>query len=266
MGASAMRALAFLCMMAAFTQSSAVLAAELRFIGCPVYRDTDSGKKSGCWLADDPMTGARYDISLSPTKPDWNFAILVEAAPAGVREDGTDIAPCGGIVLNPVRVSVLDQPCTRAMLPAEGYPGRAFLLPPRNVRPLYAPHDPVPQPYQARRFVIPFDFGRDFIIYQLADYYIDKAVNYALDIKAREVEITGYAATAPALVSGQSIVESENLARMRAERARNWMLMRGVPEDRIILKWRGTGETLPDEAMDGIASASLRRVEILIKP
>ena len=30
-------------------------AQELRtFIACPVYRDTDAGRKSGCWLADDP--------------------------------------------------------------------------------------------------------------------------------------------------------------------------------------------------------------------
>ena len=62
------------CMM-----STACAAAELvRFVACPVYRDTDAGKKSGCWLADDPATGRRYDVSQSPTKPDWNFEVLVE--------------------------------------------------------------------------------------------------------------------------------------------------------------------------------------------
>ena len=55
-------------------------AAELRFITCPVYRDADAGKKSGCWLADNHEDGRRYDVSPSPIKPDWNYAVLVGAA------------------------------------------------------------------------------------------------------------------------------------------------------------------------------------------
>ncbi|MCR5872481.1 hypothetical protein LRS12_18315 [Sphingomonas sp. J344] len=63
----------------------------VRFIACPVYRDTDNGRKSGCWLASDPATGIRYDVTAAPTKPDWNHAILVEGF---VATNGGD--PCGG--------------------------------------------------------------------------------------------------------------------------------------------------------------------------
>src|SRR5690606_361956 len=30
---------------------------ELRFVTCPIYRNTDAGRKSGCWLADSPDEG-----------------------------------------------------------------------------------------------------------------------------------------------------------------------------------------------------------------
>ena len=102
------------------------------FVSCPIYRDTDAGKKSGCWLSDDPETVRRYDISKATNKPDWNFAVLVE----GKLSDDQDNA-CGGAVLDPVRVSVLrDTTCTRFMLPEEDYPGRPFVLPKTNTTPL----------------------------------------------------------------------------------------------------------------------------------
>ena len=31
----------------------------VRFISCPIYRDVDAGRKSGCWLADERETEAR---------------------------------------------------------------------------------------------------------------------------------------------------------------------------------------------------------------
>ena len=74
----------------------------VRFVTCPVYRDTDNGRKSGCWLASDPASGIRYDVTAAPTKPDWNHAILVEGFVAKAAGD-----PCGGVVLEPARVSVL---------------------------------------------------------------------------------------------------------------------------------------------------------------
>lgn len=235
--------------------------AQLRFVTCPVYRDTDAGKKSGCWLADDREDGRRYDVSPSPTKPDWNFAVLVEGRPA---VDQADV--CGGVVLDPVRVSVLAEPCVRAMLPAEGYRGRRFVLPPRNVRPLYEARPPLHPPLRPRTFEIPFEFGRAFITYQLADYLIDQAVAYAVGSQAAKVEITGWAATAPAQVSGRRLAEPAALARTRAEVAARWMRDLGVPASRIRLAWRANAAPIEMEGADGLTEPSRRRVDIRVTP
>ena len=235
---------------------------EVRFVACPVYRDTDAGKKSGCWLADDRESGVRYDVSPSPTKPDWNYAVLVEGRRAAEQ---TDV--CGGVVLDPVRVSILqDRPCVRAMLPAEGFPGRRFVLPSRNVRPLYEPRKPFATPYQDRTFEIPFEFGRSFITYQLGDYLIDQAVAYALASHAARVEVTGWAATRPATLSDVRIAEPAALARTRAEVAAQWMRDLGVPADRIRVRWRRGAEPTAMEGADGLSEPSRRRVDIRVTP
>ena len=234
---------------------------QVRFISCPIYRDADAGKKSGCWLADDHEAGRRFDISLSPTKPDWNFAVLVEG-----RLSKDQANACGGEVLDPVRVSVLQEPCTRAMLPAEGYPGRRFVLPVRNVRPLYEPRAPFEQPFRERTFSIPFEFGRSFITYQLSDYLIDQAVAYALASHAASVDITGYAATGPAVVSGRTIAEPTDVAEARANVAADWMKRLGVPEDRLRISWKLAAEPIDMPGSDGLTEPSRRRVDIRITP
>lgn len=247
--------------LAALAGAGEATAQELAFIACPIYRDADAGKKSGCWLADDPATGVRYDVSLAPTKPDWNHAVLVEG-----RLGPDQIDRCGAAVLDGARVSVLPRPCTRAMLPAEGFTGRRFVLPPRNVRPLYAPVTPVAKPYQTRRFAIPFDFDRDFVTYQLTDYYLDQAVGYALSIGAARVEIVGYADTSKRTISGEALAEDRAVARARAEKAAAWMRLRGVPVERLKVSWKTGPAISEDAAFDGLAGPSRRRVDITIVP
>lgn len=247
--------------LALLLSATAAQAAEVRFVACPIYRDTDAGRKSGCWLADSPEDGRRYDVTPSPTKPDWNHAVLVEGRPAAEQ---TNV--CGGVVLDPARVSILPEPCVRAMLPAEGYPGRKFALPERNVRPLYEPRKPFPTPYTERTFEIPFEFGRSFVVYQLSDYLMDQAVAYALAVHARRVEITGWAATTPEVVSGHALAEPAQLARARAEVAATWMKSLGVPEDRLVVRWRTGSEPVDMPGADGLSGPSRRRVDIRITP
>jgi hypothetical protein len=240
---------------------AAAPAAEVRFVACPIYRDTDAGRKSGCWLADSPADGRRYDVTPSPTKPDWNYAVLVEGRPGA---DQTDL--CGGVVLNPVRVSILPEPCVRAMLPAEGYPGRRYILPERNVRPLYEPRPPFPKPYAARTFEIPFEFGRSFVVYQLSDYLMDQAVAYAVAVQARRVVITGWAATRPTVVSGHTLAEPAEIAKARSQAAATWMRSLGVPADRVVVRWRSDAQPIDMPGADGLAEPSLRRVDIQVTP
>lgn len=235
--------------------------AELRFVTCPIYRNTDAGRKSGCWLADSPEDGRRYDVTRSPTKPDWNRAVLVEGRVSGGQAD-----TCGGVILEPVRVSVLARPCTRAMLPAEGHPGVRFQLPARNIRPIHEARELPGKPYAERTFGIWFDHGRDFIVYQLSDYFANLAALYALDVDARRVEITGWSVTAPETVSGHVLVEDALLAQRRAAAVADWLAAMGIPRERIEVKVAHDGSTSTLEGTDGLVSPSRRRVEVRVIP
>lgn len=242
---------------AAASPGSAASADEVHFVSCPIYRDTNAGRKSGCWLADDPATGARYDVTLSPSKPDWNRAVLVE----GLRSARQDDA-CGGVTLDPVRVSVLDEPCTRAKLPAEGYAGRTFVLPPRNLAPTGVARPIASAPRTNRTFHAVFDFGRTFVVYQLTDYLLDEAASYAVAVRPRHVVVTGHAATSSTLVSGHELHETAGLAMQRAEVVAEWLRRSGVPGSAIEIR------TGPDEVRtdvvgaDGLLEPSRRRVDI----
>jgi outer membrane protein OmpA-like peptidoglycan-associated protein len=254
------KALAAIALATALGGAANDTAHDLRFVACPIYRDTDAGAKSGCWLVDDPASGIRYDVSRSPSKPDWNAAVLVEG-----RAGGDAANPCGGVVLDPVRTSVLERPCTRFVLEAEGFPGRKFTLPKRNVRPLYEERKRLERPFAARTIMVPFDFGKAFIVYQLSDYYIDQAINYALDVQPARVTVMGFAASTPSVVSGKPLAEPESLARIRAELVAKALVLRGVPRDAILVK-TGAPSVRDDEAFDGLHASSQRRVEVSIFP
>lgn len=235
-------------------------AQDVRFITCPVYRDTDSGRKSGCWLASDPATGIRYDVTAAPTKPDWNHAILVEGT---VARDAGD--PCGGTVIEPARVSVMEAPCTRHLIEAEGYKGRKFALPVRNVRPLYDKRKLPERPFVEGRFTIPFDYRSSFITYQIADYYLDATINYALDTQPARIEIAGVAQTTPDTVSGERLVEDAGLARTRAAVVRQALIMRGIGPERVKIVDKLAGPFVA-AAFDGLAWPEPRRVDVRIIP
>lgn len=235
-------------------------AAPISFVACPVYRDTNDGRKSGCWLADDPVSGVRYDVTAAPTKPDWNRAVLVEG---WIAPGAADL--CGGKVIEPVRVSVLDRPCTRHQLPAQGFKGRRFALPERNVRPLYEPGKSPARPFQPARFTVPFDFGKDFVVYQLADYYLDQALEYAIAVAPARVNIHGSAQARLRTVSGIALIEPAGLARSRAKRIKRAFLLRGIPE-RALHIVPAAGPPYVPAAFDGVTSAYERRVDIEVIP
>ena len=232
----------------------------VQFVSCPIYRDADSGKKSGCWLSDDHESGLRYDVSKSPTKPLSNRAILVEGRVTG------DSAACGSPTLDPVRVSVLDTPCTPMMLPAEGYPGRKFVLPKRNVRPMSEARPVPPKPFQAKTFYLFFGFDRDFIVYQLDDYLLDQTIAYIRGVHASKITVTGYAATDPHDVSGQVMAEQRDIARQRAEEITKALVLLGVSKDKITTKWHNAAQPVDVPDADGLPNASRRRVEVFVQP
>lgn len=228
----------------------------VRFVACPVYRDTDAGLKSGCWLATDPATGTQWDVTLSPYKPDWNFAVLVE----GVAAEEVS-QPCGGPALDPVRTSRLETPCTRHMVPAEGLPGRKFVLPARNIRPLANPPELPPGPYEDRTFTLFFELGQAFVVYQYGDYLLDQAAQWIRAARPARLIVTGYAATEPEIVSSTTIAERPEVARERAETVA-LSLSRLFPELPIEARAEIEAQANGHADADGIPWQSQRRVEI----
>lgn len=248
---------ALIALLALATGAQASAAETVRFITCPIYRDTDSGKKSGCWLADDRAGGRRYDVSLSPSKPDWNHEVLVEGR---VTSGGTD--RCGGVVLDAVRTSILPGDCVRHMLPAEGFPGRKYALPPRNIKPLSAPRAVPPGPYAARSFHLFYDFDQSFLIYQYDDYLLDQAITWLRAAKPRGIVVTGYAATVPTRVSGRMVAEDRGIARIRAERVAEALVRLGIARSHITIETSANPAPIDVPEADGLAEASRRRVDI----
>lgn len=250
----------FAAALPALLAATAAPAAEtgelVRFIACPVYRDTDAGRKSGCWLATDPATGVRYDVTPSPYKPDWNFAVLVEGRVAAA---GPDL--CGGVTLDPARTSRLDIPCVRHLLPAEGYAGRRYTLPPRNIQPLAVARRVPPGPYAERVFTTYFEFDKDFLVYQYDDFIIDNAVTWIRAARPRKLVVTGFAATDPEVVSGVPLAERPEVAAERAESIAV-TLRRMVPGLAVETRTQVSARPTDDADADGIPGQSQRRVEI----
>lgn len=234
-----------------------VAAQEVRFVSCPMYRDTDQGRKSGCWLVRDPATGLTYDVSNATALPDWEYGVLVE----GLVSGGTEA--CGGVVMDPVRVSLLDDmPCLRRVLPAEGYKGRKFALPKTVMTPLYQPSAPVEGPFEARTFRLFFEHGSAFMTYQSTDFYVNEAARWLAVAKPKRIVITGYAATRSDVVSGRPLREPRALARLRAERTMLWLTRMGVDPSVIVIRTSGRPQSVADARAGGLTAPSLRRVEI----
>jgi outer membrane protein OmpA-like peptidoglycan-associated protein len=230
---------------------------EVRFVACPIYRDADAGRKSACWLADDPANARRYDIGVGPTRPDWNYAVLVEGR---VAKDAKDL--CGGTLLDPVRVSVLPDACPRHMLPAEGYPGRPFQASKRVVAPLSVARKVAQPPYADRAFHLVFDFDKDFIVYQLDDYLMDEAVTWIRQAKPKRIVVTGWAATEPAHVSGVTLAEPASTAKARAQMIAEGLRRLGVDPKITQVRWKTAAQPIDLAETEHLSEPSRRRVDI----
>jgi len=244
-----------LCEVAA---AQAQVGAYKRFVSCPIYRDTDAGRKSGCWITTQTETGERLDVSNSPDKPLAGRQMLVE----GVVSNEKDI--CGGVVLQPVRISVLQEPCPEVIIPAEGWPSKPSVLPPNVIAPLGVPRKMPAAPYQETQFHLIFDYDSDFLVYQSVELTIENATLYAQASKAKRVLVTGYADTRGVEASGRVFKEPLSLGKARAEMTAEALRRMGVPAARIDVAWRGDPTPLPDQAP--MLDASKRRVTVTVQP
>ena len=133
------------------------------------------------------------------------------------------------------------------------------------MRPLYEARKRPEKPFVEERFTIPFDFGSSFVTYQIADYYLDATINHALDVQPARIEIAGVAQTVAETVSGERLVEDAALARTRAEKVRDALVLRGIARDRIAIV-----ESLPGPfvaaAFDGLKWPAAGRGDVGILP
>jgi hypothetical protein len=232
------------------------------FVSCPIVRDT---KTVPCWLAEFEgetyYLGIQQDQAAAFQPPQLEHQVLVE----GSVKAGPRI--CGGVVLDPVRISVLpelDQAC-RTILPAIDEYTVPFAVrgPGPNVPstraagrpPIPAPPQP---PFAVREFTLYYDFnaeraGRSARI-------ITDAMTYAKAAHARSVEITGYRA-AVRLSNGTDLVEYPWIAEHRAQIMAQTLREIGVPQAAISANWKDEPET-----GTGMDAYRKRRLTIRITP
>lgn len=235
--------------------ASADLDAVRTFVACPVYRDTDNGRKSGCWLATDPETGERYDISLGRSKPQVGREVLVE----GKLSDG-DGAACGAPVLTPVSVSVLASGCPEVIIPAEGFPGRRFQVSPGQVLPpVDVVRPPLNPPFAPRSWSITFAYRSDFLQYQYSEVILDEIARYIGASHPKKVQISAYAVSEERVISGHLVAEPVELAQRRADMVRLALKRLGVPDQTLQVS---TGVNPPANGIEGVSESGRRRVDI----
>ncbi len=233
------------------------------FVACPIVRDTASVP---CWLAE--HEGELYFLTLqtdvsAPVNPPWlGHRVLVE----GKRSDKPRI--CGGIVLEPVRLSVIAEPdasCNQ-MWPAEERYNLAF-EPPRPPGPsagrlafntLYPTEKAPAVKRETKRFEISYDFNG--LIGFKHPFQLAPVLELARSMPAKRVAITGFRSAA-LLSDGTILQEQKDLAQRRAEQIAELLQGAGLTQPIYSIRWN---ETSP--VPDGLEDYKSRRVEIVLLP
>lgn len=162
---------------------------------------------------------------------------------------------CGGIPLQPVKVSVFKEltPACNTMLPAED----GIDAPP----PIPAPRGPAPswvKIVSPGDVTLYFDFDDDFFSYHLT-VALTNLATHITQTKASHVEIVGYRA-ATRLSDGQLLTERAQLGAVRARKVADTLAGLGVSKTILAIN-------APEKAerADGVNDPWNRRVEIRVR-
>ena len=251
-------------LLAAWLVSVSVVGAQqpTNFVSCPIVRDTASVP---CWLAE--YNGELYfltlqtDVSAPVNPPSLGHRVLVEGTVS------TEPRICGGVVLNPVHLSVLERDAScNTMLPAEERYNLTFEPPrppgPSKGRLAFDNAAPAAPPAPAatgstREFVVSYPF--DGLIGFTHAGALTAILNFARTASAREIEIVGHRG-AVRLSNGQTMVEESNIGKKRAEQIA--MLLQGAnltgPSYKV--SWREEAA-----AADGVDDHLSRRVVVTVR-
>ena len=246
---------------AVVAQAATPPAGHINFVACPIARDT---KTVTCWLSEYQgklyYLGMQYDATAEFYPPYLGHKALVEGVVS------SDPPVCGGIVIKPVKVSVIPDldPTCNTLLPADD----RYQLPdaPRGPGPRYhrqtytpppAPPPPTP-PFAARDFTVLYDFDSELGSRSLGA--MREALAYATLVKASHVEVTGYRVSS-LLSDGTRFEEPAYLAQHRAERLADTLKQIGVPAGTVSVTWKDKAE-----AGSGADDYKLRRAVIHVVP
>ena len=240
-------------------------ASQRNFVSCPIVRDTPTVP---CWLSEYDgelyYLGIQTDVSADFDPPYLGHRVLVE----GTLTDAPRI--CGGLVLEPVRTSVLpelDATCNEIWPAEDRYtvpfaprpPGPsggrlAFDPPPGAARPAPPPIDPsVP-----REFEIDYDF--DMLIMGRHAPVLGRILRHAEEVGARRISVTGYAG-ATLLSDGTLMSEPASIAEKRAHEIA--VLLKGAGLDDVAYSIDvGIDET----PADGVEDWQSRRSVVVVFP
>ena len=235
------------------------------FVTCPIMRDTASVP---CWLAE--YQGELYFLTLqtdvtSPVTPPWlGHRVLVEGR---LATDKPRI--CGGVVLEPVVLSVLpelDASCN-TILPAEERYNLTF-EPPRPPGPsagrlafAAAPSDaprPAAPPEPPRNFTLRYDFDGLVVFRHAGD--LTAILDAARARKARTIAITAHRG-AVLLSDGSTLTERTGIAAQRAEQIATLLRGAGLSD----VEYRVNADETPapatgdDDATLRVATVQLER-------
>jgi hypothetical protein len=261
-----MRALRTLCLATAALAASPLTAddapAERRnFVSCPIVRDTQSVP---CWLAE--YDGELYFLTLqtdvsSPVTPPWlGHRVLVEGTLARDRP-----RICGGVVLEPVVLSVLpelDPACNTPVLPAEARYNLTFEPPrppgPSGGRLAFAGPPAAAPPEPPREFTLRYDFDGLVVFRHAAD--LTAILDAARARKSRRIAITGHRGSV-LLSNGTTLTEQPAIAQRRAEQVATLLRGAGLTDVTYDVQWHDEPGTA-----DGLNDPALRRSTVELTP
>lgn len=249
-------------LLAGWLAAGAVGVAQQRtnFVSCPIVRDTASVP---CWLAE--YEGELYFLTLqtdvsAPVTPPWlGHRVLVEGTVSA------EPRICGGIVLKPVHLSVLDRDAScNTVLPAEERYNLTF-EPPRPPGPSRgrlafdnAPAaPPSPVTVSTREFVVSYPF--DGLVGFNHAGLLTQVLEFARTSNAREIEIVGHRG-AVRLSNGQTMVEEAAIGKKRAEQVAMLLQGAGLTAPSYKVSWRD--EAAPASGVDDHLS---RRAVITVR-
>ncbi len=260
------RALVALTCLTAATTTMRGADGRLSFVSCPMVRDTSTVP---CWLAE--YEGETYFLTIqsdvsAPVTPPWlGHRVLVEGTVSN------EAPVCGGVVLKPVRLSVLperDASCN-VMLPAESRYDLTF-EPPRPPGPstgrlaFAAPAAPPAAPRAAspaapvRQFVVQYDF--DGMVGFSHASVLSAVLAHAKQVDARSVEIEGHRGAAR-LTNGETMVEVESIGKRRAEQVATLLRGAGLTGPAYAVTWvdRAGSVTGVDDHLTRQVAITVRR-------